>query len=34
MFKRSVENPKITYLCLPGVRLIFYESHYIGWYRP
>ena len=34
MFKRSAENPKITYLCLPGVRFIFYENQYIGWYRP
>lgn len=34
MLKRSCENPDVTYLCLPGRRLIFEEGRYIGWYKP
>lgn len=34
MFKRSCENPKTIYLCLPGRRLIFFEGKYVGWYKP
>ena len=34
MVKRSVEDPNTVYVCLFGVRLIFRERKYAGWYRP
>lgn len=34
MIKRSCEDPKTVYLCLFGIRLIFREGRYMGWYRP
>ncbi len=34
MLKKSCENPSVTYLSLPGRRLIFDEGRYVGWYKP
>lgn len=34
MFKRSCEDPNKLYVCLFGVRLVFDEGKYVGWYRP
>lgn len=34
MLKRDCEDKSITYLCLPGIRLIFRNGKYDGWYRP
>lgn len=37
MVKRSVEDPNTIYVTLPGkegVRHIFREGKYVGWYKP
>lgn len=34
MFRRSCEDPNRIYICLPGVRLIFQDGKYVGWYNP
>lgn len=34
MIKRSCEDPKTLYICLPRRRLIFHEGRYVGWYIP
>ena len=34
IFKTSCEDPNTKYLCLFGIRLIFREGKYIGWYKP
>lgn len=34
MFKRSAEDPNTMYVCLFGIRLIFTNGKYAGWYRP
>lgn len=31
---RSCEDPNTTYVCLFGIRLIFREGKYSGWYNP
>lgn len=34
IFKRSCEDPNTLYVCLFGIRLIFREGKYAGWYKP
>ena len=34
MRKRSCEDKNTEYLCLFGIRFVFYEDKYVGWYRP
>ena len=34
MFKRSSEDPSKMYLCLFGIRFIFDNGRYVGWYNP
>lgn len=34
MLKQSCEDKNTKYLCLPGLRLIFRNGKYAGWYRP
>lgn len=34
MLKQSCEDKKTKYLCLPGIRFVFRNGKYIGWYRP
>ena len=33
MFKRSGEDPTRIYICLFGLRYIFEEGKYVGWYH-
>lgn len=33
MIKRSVEDPNTVYVSLFGIRLIFRDGKYAGWYR-
>lgn len=30
----SCEDPHTTYLCYKGIRFIFHDDEYVGWYRP
>lgn len=30
----SCEDPHTTYLCYKGIRFIFRDDEYVGWYRP
>ena len=34
MIKRSCENPNRVYVCLFGIRLIFENRRYVGFYHP
>lgn len=34
MIKRSCENPNRLYICLFGIRLIFENGKYAGFYHP
>ena len=34
MFNRRDEAPKRTYIGLFGIRFIFEEGKYVGWYHP
>lgn len=34
MIKRSVECPQTFYFDVFGLRLIFFEGKYAGWYKP
>ena len=34
LIKRSCEDKYTEYICLPFIRLVFYEGKYVGWYRP
>lgn len=34
MIKRSAEDANTVYVSLFGIRLIFRERKYAGWYRP
>ena len=34
IIKRSCEDENTKYLCLLGIRFVFYEGKYVGWYRP
>ena len=34
MIKRSCEDSNTIYLCLFGIRFIFRNGKYAGWYRP
>lgn len=34
MIKRSCEDKNTIYVCLLGIRLIFRDRRYVGWYRP
>lgn len=34
MIKRSCADRNTIYVCLFGIRLIFREGKYVGWYRP
>lgn len=34
LIQRSCADDRTLYVCLPGVRLLFYEGRYVGWYKP
>lgn len=34
MIKRSCVHSDTVYVCLFGIRLIFRDGRYAGWYRP
>lgn len=34
MFKRSPEDPNRVYICLFGIRFIFQDRKYVGFYHP
>lgn len=34
MFKTSATDPNTKYLCIFGIRFIFTNGRYMGWYKP